>query len=109
VPPHHPWRAFWLEDLAAVALRRGAVEEALPLLRRALAVRQTSLPPGHYLTARSRLALARALFDLGELSEAGELAAACAPDLVASLGESHPDSRAAQRLLASLEAARAAP
>ena len=65
VGPDHPWTAYPLTDLGTTLLLEHHVREALPILERALRIREKSEPNAE-LVAETRFALARARWELGQ-------------------------------------------
>ena len=72
--PNHPFVAIALSELAAVYLEQGLQSRALPLLNRALAIREKALGPQHRDVARTLVDLATTLMQTGQVARAQPLA-----------------------------------
>jgi hypothetical protein len=86
-----------LAGLGAFLLDTGRAEEAEPLLRESLAIREELLPEGHHDRGESLSLLGRCLADLGQEEEGQALMDDGLATLVAALGRDDPRTRAAQR------------
>ena len=80
-----PTLATTTHNLGDLLHKQGRVEEAEPLYRKALAIREGVLPPGHPAILLSQRGLAGLLRDTGRLEEAEELEARIAAPEAASL------------------------
>jgi len=94
--------AYSLLGLGQVLTAKGDVSAAEPMLREALAIRQKSMPAGHWQVAEAESALGWCLGRMNREEEARPLLAAALDTLSRQLGSSHRLTRTALRRLAEI-------
>ncbi|MEM6990343.1 MAG: tetratricopeptide repeat protein [Myxococcota bacterium] len=94
LPPEHPTRAYSLTGLGTALVDLDRIEEARPLLERALTLRLKSHATAE-ITARTRFALARALWAAGSDRERALTLARAASVVLAAGGPRHAFDAAA--------------
>jgi Tetratricopeptide repeat len=91
-----------LLGLGQVLTAKGNVSAAEPMLREALAIRQKSMPAGHWQVAEGESALGWCFGRMNREEEARPLVAAALDTLSRQLGSSHRLTRTALRRLAEI-------
>jgi CHAT domain-containing protein/tetratricopeptide (TPR) repeat protein len=106
ISPNHPFVAIALTDMANMYREEGSPAQALPLLERALAIREVNLGPNHRDVARTLAEMAATLQQRGETTQA-QAAATRALGIWERLGTPNaPEYATALALYADLQARR---
>jgi serine/threonine-protein kinase len=92
---------------AEILVHRDRAGDAVPILRRSLAMRRQMMPPGHPLIANTESTLGAALVRSGAVAEGEPLLRDSLARLTASVGPDHPITRNAAARLAEFEASTA--
>ena len=104
----HPYVALGLTELSQVYLEEGRPNDAIPLLERALAIRQRSLGAEHRDVAHTLIDLAATRTQLGQLTQAERLAARAVQILERLNEPDAPDFATALMVQAELQLRRSA-
>ena len=102
LPPRHANRSFPMGGMAEVLRRQGRYDEAEPLLREALAIREESFDAGHRLILELKSGLGATLTGKGEHAEATTLLVEAYEGFLDSRGAEHGGTRTAAQRLATL-------
>lgn len=104
--PDHFHRSYPIYGMAHTYMAKGDVDTAITLYRQALPMRQQHFDASHLNVTQVQLSLAEALFTNGELDEAEVLVRDAIGHLRTEQGDDHPRTKAAEALIADIEAQR---